>query len=118
MLADPTASVMSPPKEGLALTRALAADLAGRNISVNALAPGMIASPPNREFTEDEETGAAWNSETVAGRRGRMEDVAGAPQQRYRRRGRPVSDFGFWLNANIPPRDTEVWSAAVGIPRH
>jgi len=62
----------------LALTRALAADMAGRNIAVNALAPGMIASPLNREFSEDRVLGDAWNSENLARRWGRPDDIAGA----------------------------------------
>jgi len=62
----------------LSLTRALAADMAGQNITVNALAPGMIASPLNREFTEDQALGEAWKAENLAGRWGEPEDVAGA----------------------------------------
>ena len=61
----------------LSLTRALAADMAGKNITVNALAPGMIASPMNREFAEDPELGTAWNAENLAGRWGEPGDVAG-----------------------------------------
>jgi NAD(P)-dependent dehydrogenase (short-subunit alcohol dehydrogenase family) len=60
----------------MAFTRALAADMAGRNICVNALAPGMIASPMNREFAEDPALGEAWNAENLAGRWGQPEDVA------------------------------------------
>ncbi len=62
----------------LSLTRALAVDMAGKNVTVNALAPGMIASPLNRDFAEDQVLGEAWNAENLAGRWGQPEDVAGA----------------------------------------
>ena len=61
----------------LSLTRALAADMAGKNITVNALAPGLIASPMNLKFTEDQDLRDAWNAENLAGRWGEPEDVAG-----------------------------------------
>ena len=61
----------------LSLNRALAADMAGKNITVNALAPGMIASPLNRDFAEDQVLGEAWKTENLAGRWGEPEDVAG-----------------------------------------
>jgi NAD(P)-dependent dehydrogenase (short-subunit alcohol dehydrogenase family) len=60
----------------LAMTRALAADVAGKNITVNALAPGMIASPMNRGFKEDDAFGENWNSENLVRRWGEPEDVA------------------------------------------
>ncbi len=62
----------------LGLTRAIAVDMAGRNIYVNAIAPGLIASPFNASFAEDSETGPAWGKETLVGRWGQPEDVAGA----------------------------------------
>ena len=62
----------------LGLTRAMAVDMAGRNIHVNAIAPGLIASPFNAMFAEDAETGPAWGRENLVGRWGRPEDVAGA----------------------------------------
>jgi 3-oxoacyl-[acyl-carrier protein] reductase len=61
----------------MAMTRALAADMAGRNITVNALAPGMIASPMNRGFKEDAAYGDNWNDENLVRRWGEPEDVAG-----------------------------------------
>lgn len=61
----------------LAMTRALAADMAGKNITVNALSPGMIASPFNRSFKEDSEYGDNWNNENLVRRWGEPEDVAG-----------------------------------------
>ena len=62
----------------LGLTRAMAVDMAGRNIHVNAIAPGLIASPFNAMFAEDAETGPAWGKENLVGRWGQPEDVAGA----------------------------------------
>lgn len=61
----------------LAMTRALATDMAGKNITVNALAPGMIASPLNRQFTEDADFGDNWNNDNLVRRWGEPEDVAG-----------------------------------------
>ena len=62
----------------LGLTRAMAVDMAGRNVYVNAIAPGLIASPFNARFAEDPDTGPAWGRETLVGRWGQPEDVAGA----------------------------------------
>ena len=62
----------------LGLTRAMAVDMAYRNIHVNAIAPGLIASPFNASFAEDSETGPAWGKETLVGRWGQPRDVAGA----------------------------------------
>jgi NAD(P)-dependent dehydrogenase (short-subunit alcohol dehydrogenase family) len=66
-------------KSGLmGLTRAMAVDMAGRNIYVNALAPGLIASPFNMSFAKDEATGPTWGKENLVGRWGQPDDVAGA----------------------------------------
>ena len=62
----------------MAMTKALAADMAGKNITVNALAPGMIASPFNRQFKEDPDFGDNWNDDNLVRRWGEPEDVAGA----------------------------------------
>ena len=62
----------------LGLTRAMAVDLVGRNVRVNAIAPGLIASPFNAEFAEDPDKGPAWGRETLVGRWGQPEDVAAA----------------------------------------
>jgi NAD(P)-dependent dehydrogenase (short-subunit alcohol dehydrogenase family) len=62
----------------LGLTRAMAVDMAGKNIFVNAIAPGMIASPFNAEFSESPEFGPAWAKENLIGRWGEPADVAAA----------------------------------------
>ena len=60
----------------IAFTRALAADLAGSGVTVNAVNPGLIATPFNAQFSEDAKTGAEWANENLAGRWGTPEDVA------------------------------------------
>ena len=61
----------------LAMTRALAADMAGKNITVNALAPGMIASPMNQAVKENPVFGDKPNNDNLVRRWGKPEDVAG-----------------------------------------
>lgn len=62
----------------LGLTRAMAADLAGKGIRVNAIVPVMIASPFNQAFAEASDTGPAWATENLVGRWGEPQDLAGA----------------------------------------
>ncbi|MAH83608.1 MAG: short-chain dehydrogenase [Rhodospirillaceae bacterium TMED8] len=66
-------------KSGLiGLTRAMAIDLSLKKIRVNAISPGMIASPFNQSFAEAEETSDTWASENLIGRWGAPDDIAGA----------------------------------------
>jgi NAD(P)-dependent dehydrogenase (short-subunit alcohol dehydrogenase family) len=60
----------------LGLVRALAMDVRGRNICVNAISPGSIATPLNAAASGDPRVD--WGGETVIGRWGRPEDVAHA----------------------------------------
>ncbi len=60
----------------LGLVRAMAMDLRHRNICVNALIPGSIATPLNAEAAGDPDVD--WGRETLAGRWGSGEDIARA----------------------------------------
>ena len=60
----------------LAFTRALAADLAGKNIRVNSISPGSIHTAMNAAFAEDNTID--WGGETIVGRWGLPNDVAEA----------------------------------------
>lgn len=60
----------------LGMTRALAIDLRGSGITVNALAPGSINSPMNESQAADQDND--WGKETPVGRWGTPDDVANA----------------------------------------
>ena len=62
----------------LGLTRTMAIDLAQDNIRVNAISPGMIASPFNQRFSEGEKTGPSWAKDNLIGRWGNPDDINGA----------------------------------------
>lgn len=66
-------------KGGLdALTRALAAELGPRQITVNAIAPGFFATEANAAMTADPAIAEHLSRRTSLGRWGRPEEIAGA----------------------------------------
>jgi len=66
-------------KGGIAqLTKALANEWAGRNVQVNAIAPGYIATDNTEMLRADTARNAAILSRIPAGRWGEPEDLAGA----------------------------------------
>lgn len=62
------------------LTRILAKELAGRRITVNALAPGPFVSKMTAFATQDETVRARVGAQVPLGRVGRKEDIAAAMQ--------------------------------------
>ncbi|TCO60500.1 SDR family oxidoreductase [Actinocrispum wychmicini] len=65
-------------KAGLdGLTRALAADLGRRRITVNSVAPGTFATEVNAQFANDPQWTDWLRSRTALGRWGRPEEIAG-----------------------------------------
>lgn len=98
----------------LGLTRAMAADLAGKNIRVNTIAPGMIASPFNQSFAEAADTGTAWANENLIGRWGQPEDIAGAAvylasDESSFVTGSEIKIEGGWLGARSRSGEVPIW---------
>ena len=62
----------------IAFTKALAVDLSGKNICVNALAPALIDTPLNETYATDPALAKVWGKELLVRRWGRTEDVAAA----------------------------------------
>jgi NAD(P)-dependent dehydrogenase (short-subunit alcohol dehydrogenase family) len=62
----------------IAFTKALAVDLSGKNICVNALAPALIDTPLNAAYATDDALSAVWGKELLVRRWGRTEDVSAA----------------------------------------
>jgi NAD(P)-dependent dehydrogenase (short-subunit alcohol dehydrogenase family) len=61
-----------------AMTRELALEVAGQNIQVNALAPGLIRTSFSRALWEDEKNARYAMAKIPAGRFGEVEDLIGA----------------------------------------
>ena len=85
MLASPTGmrgfqrlTAYSTSKGGIfALTRAMAADYGSDNIRVNAIVPGTMNTPMNKDYLGDTDTRAHAIAAAPLGRIGQPEDIAG-----------------------------------------
>jgi NAD(P)-dependent dehydrogenase (short-subunit alcohol dehydrogenase family) len=62
----------------IAFTKALAVDMSGKNICVNALAPALIDTPLNATYANDGSLADVWGKELLVRRWGRPADVAAA----------------------------------------
>lgn len=98
----------------LGLTRAMAIDMSGKNIRVNAIAPGMIASPFNQSFAESEDTGDAWAEENALGRWGQPDDIAGAAvflasEESGFVTGSEIKIEGGWLSTRARAGEMPMW---------
>ena len=88
--------------------------LSAKNIRVNGISPGMIASPFNQRFAEGEETGKAWESENLIGRWGQSDDITGAAiflasdESRFIT-GSDIEVEGGWLAARSRPGEEVIW---------
>lgn len=103
----------------LGLTRAMAADLSGKNIRVNTIAPGMIASPFNQSFAEASDTGPAWAQENLIGRWGQPEDITGAAvylasDESSFVTGSEIKIEGGWLGARSRSGEVPIWDEYSG----
>lgn len=77
-LGKPDDVAYSAAKAGLeGLTRAMAADLGPYGITVNAIAPGCIATDTNRDLYEDPDWSSWLRRRTMLGRWGRPQEIAG-----------------------------------------
>ena len=100
----------------LGLTRAMSMDLSVKKIRVNAIAPGMIASPFNQAFAKSEETGDSWAGENLLGRWGQPDDIAGAAvflasDDAGFITGSEIKIEGGWLGARARAGETPMWDA-------
>ena len=99
----------------LGLTRTMAIDLAPKNIRVNGISPGMIASPFNKKFAEDPEIGSAWKGDNLVGRWGTPADVDGAvvflaSKESSFITGSDIKVEGGWLSARARAGEEAVTS--------
>ena len=99
----------------LGLTRTMAIDLAPKNIRVNGISPGMIASPFNKRFAEDKKMGSAWKDDNLIGRWGTPADIDGAvvflaSEESSFITGSDIKVEGGWLSARARAGEESITS--------
>ena len=99
----------------LGLTRTMAIDLAPKNIRVNGISPGMIASPFSKRFAEDTDMGSAWENDNLVGRWGTPADIDGAvvflaSKESSFITGSDIKVEGGWLSARARAGEEAVTS--------
>ncbi len=79
LLAQPRMGAYAAAKHGvIGITQTAAVEYAEKNIRVNAVCPGVIATPPIVEWMKDESTRTALLSAEPIGRAGRPEEIGTA----------------------------------------
>lgn len=78
LIADPNMAAYCAMKHAVAgLTKAAAVEYAQRNIRVNCVAPGFIATPMTQDWVASEEFKAMFFQHNVSGRMAQPEEIAG-----------------------------------------
>jgi NAD(P)-dependent dehydrogenase (short-subunit alcohol dehydrogenase family) len=78
VVADPGMAPYAAAKHGVVgLTKAAALDYAQRQIRVNAIAPGLIATPMTERWLDDPEINAALMANSPIGRPAQPDEIAG-----------------------------------------
>jgi len=78
VVADPNMAAYVAAKHGVVgLTKAAAIEYAQRNIRVNAIGPGFIATPMTQAWLDSENFRKAFFAQNISGRAGSPEEVAG-----------------------------------------
>mgnify|MGYP001761008370 CR=1 FL=1 len=79
LVADPGMASYAAAKHGVVgLTKAAALDCAARGIRINAIAPGLIATPMTERWLADPEIRQSLMNNSPAGRPAQPEEIAGA----------------------------------------
>jgi NAD(P)-dependent dehydrogenase (short-subunit alcohol dehydrogenase family) len=78
LVVEPGQGVYAATKAGIIqLVRGLASELGGRNVRVNAIAPGVVDTPLTAQIKEDREWHEAYSRKSALGRWARAEEMAG-----------------------------------------
>ncbi len=78
IVADPNMSSYVAAKHGVVgLTKAVAIEYAQRNIRVNAIGPGFVATPMTQAWLESDAFKAAFFAQNISGRAAHPEEIAG-----------------------------------------